>query len=162
MFLLTHVVQNFIDTLHFIHNRDVIMGAVASQITSLIIVYSTVYSDADQSKHQSTASLAFVRGIHWGPMNSPHKWPVTRKMFPFDDVIMVNSVFVAPDGDRNKVTTTLQTIFSNAISWLKIFSIDTTFSEVSSQGSNGDNMSSDMSEMGQVIAQNMATSHNLN
>ena len=67
---------------------DVIMGAMASQITSLTIVYSTVYSDADQRKHQSSASLAFVRGIHRGPMNSPHKWPVTRKMFPFDDVIM--------------------------------------------------------------------------
>ena len=46
------------------------------------------YSDADQWKHQSSASLAFVRGIHRWPVNSPHKWPVTRKMFPFDDVIM--------------------------------------------------------------------------
>ena len=64
------------------------MGAIASQITSLTIVYSTVYSDADQRKHQSSASLAFVWGIHRGPVNSPHKWPVTRKMFPFDDVIM--------------------------------------------------------------------------
>ena len=54
----------------------------------LTIVYSTVYSDADQRKHQSSASLVFVRGIHRGPMNSPHKWPVTRKMFPFDYVIM--------------------------------------------------------------------------
>ena len=71
------------------HCGDVIMGAIASQITSLAIVYSTVYSDADQRKHQSSASLAFVRGIHRGPVNSPHKWPVTRKMFPFDDVIMV-------------------------------------------------------------------------
>ena len=70
------------------HYNDVIMGAIASQITSLTIVYSTVYSDADQRKHQSSASLAFVRGIHRGPVNSPHKWPVTRKMFPFDDVIM--------------------------------------------------------------------------
>ena len=59
------------------------MGAMASQITSLTIVYSTVYSGADQSKHQSSASLAFVWGIHRGPVNSPHKWPVTRKMFPF-------------------------------------------------------------------------------
>ena len=59
---------------------DVIMGAVASQITSLTIVYSTVYSGADQRKQQSSAKLAFV--------NSPHKWPVTRKMVPFDDVIM--------------------------------------------------------------------------
>ena len=64
------------------------MGPIASQITSLTIVYSTVYSDADQRKHQSSASLAFVRGIHRGPVNSPHKGPVTRKMFPFDDVIM--------------------------------------------------------------------------
>ena len=64
------------------------MGAIASQITSLTIVHSTVYSDTDQRKHQSSASLAFVRGIHRGPVNSPHKWPVTRKMFPFDDVIM--------------------------------------------------------------------------
>ena len=67
---------------------DVIMGAMASQITSLTIVYSTVYSDADQRKNQNSVSLAFVRGIHRGPVNSPHKWPVTRKMFPFDDVIM--------------------------------------------------------------------------
>ena len=53
-----------------------------------MIVYSTVYSGADQSKHQSSASLAFVWGIHRGPKNSLPKWPVTRKMFPFDDVIM--------------------------------------------------------------------------
>ena len=65
------------------------MGLIASQITSLTIVYSIIYSDADQRKHQSSASLAFVRGIHRGPVNSPHKWPVTRKMFPFDDVIML-------------------------------------------------------------------------
>ena len=65
------------------------MGTIASQITSLTIFYSTVYSDADQRKHQSSASLAFVWGIHWGPVNSPHKWPVTRKVFPFDYVIML-------------------------------------------------------------------------
>ena len=70
------------------HYNDVTMGAIASQITSLTIVYSTVYSDADQRKHQSSASLAFVRGIHWRPVNYPHKWPVTWKMFPFDDVII--------------------------------------------------------------------------
>ena len=57
-------------------------------VTSLTIVYSVVYSDADQRKHQSSASLAFVHGIHRGPVNSPHKWPVTWKMFPFDDVIV--------------------------------------------------------------------------
>ena len=42
-------------------------------------------------KDQSSASLAFVWGIHRGLVNSPHKWPVTRKMFPFDDVIMIGS-----------------------------------------------------------------------
>ena len=72
------------------------MGAMASQITSLTIVYSTVYSDADQRKHKSSASLAFVRGIHRGPVNCPHKWPVTRKMCPFDDVIMVTAQWSNP------------------------------------------------------------------
>ena len=68
--------------------NEVIIGAMASQITSLTIVYSIVYSGADQRRHQSSASLAFVWGIHRWPVNSPHKGPVTRKMFPFDDVIM--------------------------------------------------------------------------
>ena len=73
------------------HYGDVIMGTIASQITSLTIVYSTVDSDADQRIYQSSASLAFVWGIHRGPVNSPHKWSVTRKMFSFDDVIMQTS-----------------------------------------------------------------------
>ena len=72
---------------HVNHYNDVIMDTIASQITSLTFVYLTVYSDADQRNHQSPASLAFVRGIHRRPVNSPHKWPVTRKMFSFDDVI---------------------------------------------------------------------------
>ena len=71
----------------YIHYSDVIMGPMASQITSLAIVYSTVYSDADQRKLQSSASLAFARS----PVNSPHKWQVTRNMFPFDDAIMCKS-----------------------------------------------------------------------
>ena len=71
------------------HYSDVKMGTIASKITSLTIVYSTVYSDANHRKHQSSASLSFVRGIHRGPVNSPRKWPVTRKIFPFDDVIML-------------------------------------------------------------------------
>ena len=70
------------------HYNDVIMRVISSQITNLTIVYSTIYSGADQRKHQSSASLAFVPGIHRSPVNSPHKCPVTRKMFPFDDVIM--------------------------------------------------------------------------
>ena len=64
------------------------MGVMESQITSLTIVYSTVYSGADQRKYQSSTPLAFVRGIYRRLVNSPHKWPVTWKMFPFDDVIM--------------------------------------------------------------------------
>ena len=68
------------------------MSAIASQITSLTIVYSKVYSGADQRKHECPMSPAFVQGIHRGPVNSPHKWTVTRKMFPFDDVIMNNEV----------------------------------------------------------------------
>ena len=66
------------------YNNDVIISAMASQITSLTIVYS----GANQRKHQSSASLAFVLGIHRWPVNSPHKGPVTRKIFPFDDVII--------------------------------------------------------------------------
>ena len=70
------------------HYNDVIMGEMVSQIANLMIVYSTNYSGTDQRKHQSSTSLAFVRGIHRWPVNAPHKGPVTRKMFPFDDVIM--------------------------------------------------------------------------
>ena len=70
------------------HYTDVIMSAMASQITGVSVVYSTVCSGADQRKHQSSASLAIVREIHRSPVNSPHKGQVTRKMFPFDDVIM--------------------------------------------------------------------------
>ena len=64
------------------------MSAMASQITGVSIVYWTVCTGAVQRKHQSFASLAFVRGIHRWPVNSPHKGPVTRKMFPLEDVII--------------------------------------------------------------------------
>ena len=77
-----------------LHYNDVIMGAMSSQITSLVIVYSTVNSWADQRKYQSSTSLAFVRGINRWPVNSPHKGPVTRKLFPFDDVITTTSCAV--------------------------------------------------------------------
>ena len=79
---------------------DVIMSTMESQITSLTIVYSTVYSGSDRRKHQSSASLAFVRGIHRWPPNSPHKGPVTRKMLQFDDVIMYCHTAIA-NGYRN-------------------------------------------------------------
>ena len=67
------------------------MSAMTSQITGVSIVYSTVCSGPNQRKHRSSASLAFVRGIHRWPVNSLHKGPVTRKMFPFDAVIMFTS-----------------------------------------------------------------------
>ena len=65
------------------HYSDVTMGAMASQITNLTIVYSPVYSGVDQRKHQSSAPLAFVRGIHRWPVNSPNERPVfyTEKCF---------------------------------------------------------------------------------
>ena len=72
------------------HYNDVIMGAMASQITSITIVYL----GANKRKHQSFASLAFVWGINRSPVNSPHIWPVMRKMFPFDDIIMLSLTLV--------------------------------------------------------------------
>ena len=65
------------------------MSYMASQITSISTVWSVVCSGAHRRKHQTSALLAFVRGNHRRPVNSPHKGPVTRKMFPFDDVIMI-------------------------------------------------------------------------
>ena len=80
--------HSWISWAHIYHYSDVIMGMMAAQITSLSIVYSTLCSGADPRKHQSSALLAFVRGIHRWPVNSPHKGPVSWKKFPFDDVIM--------------------------------------------------------------------------
>ena len=68
------------------HYTDVIMTTMAPQTTNLAAVYSSVPSDADQRKHQSSASLAFVWEIHRGRWN-PRTKAATRKMFPFDDVI---------------------------------------------------------------------------
>ena len=71
-----------------INYSDVIMDTVASQIPSLTIVYSFVYSDADQKNIKAPRHWPLCGEIHRGPVNSPHKWPVTWKMFPFHDVIM--------------------------------------------------------------------------
>ena len=70
------------------------MGTIASQITSLTIVYSTVYSDADQRKHQSSASLAFVRGIHRRPVSNDN-CNRTSNEYLFPDS--------CPDDDSNSV-----------------------------------------------------------
>ena len=74
------------------HYSDVIMGSISSQIISLTIVYSSVYSGADQRKHQNSASLPFVRGIHQRPVNFPHEGPVTRKCFH-----LMTSSWITPD-----------------------------------------------------------------
>ena len=74
---------------------DVIVSTMASHITSLTIVYSTVYSGEDQRKYPSSALLALcVQGIHQRLVNSLHKRPVTRKLFPLDDVIMAQGAWV--------------------------------------------------------------------
>ena len=95
------------------HYNDFIMGVIASQITSLTIVYSIVYSCADQRKNKCFASLTFVRS----PVISPHKGPVTRKMFPFYDVII---------SLNRRVCSILSRLFlfqSNAHELIKIFFI---------------------------------------
>ena len=79
------------DVIVILHYSDVITTTMASQFTNLTVVYSIVDSGVDQRKHQSSASQAFVRGIHRWAVNSPHRGPVTRKMF--DDVIMNNVIF---------------------------------------------------------------------
>ena len=85
IYLYTYTINSWCVVYHYC---DGIMSSTVSQITtSLKIVYSIVYSGTDQS----SASLAFVRGIHRRLVTSRHKWPVMRKMFPFDDVIMCSS-----------------------------------------------------------------------
>ena len=76
------------------YDNNVIMSAMAPQITGLMVLFSTVYLDADQRKYQSSASLAFVRGIHRWPVYDRKKRPVTRKKIPFDDAIMIHSWFM--------------------------------------------------------------------
>ena len=94
------------------------MGTMASQITSLTIVYSAVYLGAGKKnkKHQSSASLAFVRKIHREPMNSPHKWPVRRKMLPFDDVIMTPIKIYTEKSERLYRPTRVREIFITQLS----------------------------------------------
>ena len=84
------------------------MSTMASQITTLTIVYSNVYLGTDQRKHQSSAWLAFEWGIHWWSVNSPHKWPVTRKMFLFDDVIMYSHT----DDFQHRIVVCMKSLFA--------------------------------------------------
>ena len=81
----------------------VIISAMASQTNAVSIVDSTVCSGAVQTKHQSSSSLAFVRGIHRSPVDFLHKGPVMRKILPFDDVIMgcPNDIFMTDHAEDN-------------------------------------------------------------
>ena len=78
------------------------MGAMRLKSPGIMIVYSIVYLGADKRKHQSSASLAFVRGIHRWPVNYLHKGPVSWKMFPFDGVIMQTHLTPILDGPAAK------------------------------------------------------------
>ena len=112
-------VDNVIMNSKVLTPRQFIMNPIASQITSLTIVWSTVYSDADQRKHQSSASLAFVWGIHRGPVNSPHKWPVTRKIFPVDNVIMNSKVLTPRQFIMNPIASQITSL---TIVWSTVYS----------------------------------------
>ena len=83
LFVNIFVLQNYLSLLWRHNGRD---GASNHQPHDY---WLNLYSGKDQRKHQSAASLAFVRGIHRWPVNSPHKDPVTRKMFLVYDVIIV-------------------------------------------------------------------------
>ena len=72
----------------YLYYSDDIVSTMASQITGLPIVCSTISSGTDHRICQRSASLAFMRGIHRWLVDSPHKRPITRKIFPFDDVIV--------------------------------------------------------------------------
>ena len=105
--LRTYRIHTLCTTL-YIHYSDVIMSAMASEITSVSIVCSTYCWGTYQRKHQSSASLAFERGIHWSPVDSPHKGPVMQKMFPCDDIIMLcPSTLCTRKWQVGKITTTM-------------------------------------------------------
>ena len=72
------------------------MSTMASQITSLTIVYSTVHSGADQRKHRSAALMAFVRGIHRWPVHFPHKRASDAENVSIDDVIIKLTTLLKP------------------------------------------------------------------
>ena len=85
-------IQSLYPTIQLHHYSEVIMSPVAPKITNLTIIYSTVYSGADHRKHQSSVSLGLAQRIHRWPVNSLHKGQATWKIFPFDDVIMIQTL----------------------------------------------------------------------
>ena len=85
------------------HYNDVIMSIIASRVTGISIVCSTVCSCADQRKHHSSNSMAFARRIQRWAVDSPHKWPLTRKIVPFDDVIITRGQCISIYGAMDLV-----------------------------------------------------------
>ena len=105
-----------------LHRNNVIISSLASQITSITIVYSTVYSDADQKENSKVPRhWPFLRGIHRSPVNSPHKWPVTRKMLPFDDVIMRNQRITTYNSTQQSANIMCDSSGVHICLWDKIF-----------------------------------------
>ena len=115
--ILTHQLLVSLAMFTFSHYNGDKMSAMASQITSLTIIYSAIYSGADQRKHQSSASLPFVWGIHQWTGNFPHKGPLTRKLFPFNDVIMLmkSQSVTQTLRDVTIVTQTLEKVISDSV-----------------------------------------------
>ena len=100
----------------FVNYNDVIMSAVVPQITSLTIVYSTAYSAADQRKHQSSESLAFVRGIHRWPVNSPHKGPIIWKcshLMTSSTKTMITALYLQATWSKNYISLVHEISFIN-------------------------------------------------
>ena len=98
-----------------VHYNYVIISTMASEVTSITIVYSIVYSGTEERKHQRSVSLAFVRWINRWPVNSPHKGPITRKMFPFDDVIMLTNILYCGTLHRINMETSIRVWLENSI-----------------------------------------------
>ena len=126
------------------HYSDVIMSVKALQITGISIVCSTICSGADHRKHQSSASLAFVRGIHPSPVDSPHEGLVTWKMFPFDDVIMILSgspVYISSNDARSDLhdKITVQAISGDIFKLIFLLHFYSNFTEICHRWSNNNN-----------------------
>ena len=92
-----HITNNHsIYTMFMSHYDDVLIGAIASLITILMILLLNRWFRRRSKKRSKLRVTDLCVGNSPGPVNSPHKWPVTRKMFPFDDVIMLHMLYLHP------------------------------------------------------------------
>ena len=94
------------------------MITMASHIICVSSVCSTVCMDANQRKYQSSASLAFKKGIYRWPVDSPHKGPATRKMFPFDDAIIYDDHQLSKQGSFCWIGPLSVTILLTTLFWI--------------------------------------------